>query len=173
MYSTRRTLLAGGAALVAGGAAGCLGDLESADDGRDVIRLRSLDVRASPGGEIALRPPGKVALLDFFATWCGPCRAQMDNLRELRSEFPEEELFVVSITGESDEKAIRNFWQRYEGTWPVALDEDGEAIREYEVTGIPTLVLLSPDGEQLWRHRGLADVDDLMANTEEAIRETP
>lgn len=172
MNPTRRTFLASGVSLATGGAAGCLGALETEDDGRDAIRLRSLDVGGSPGGEISLRPPGTVALLDFFATWCGPCRPQMANLREVRAEFSEAKLFVVSITCESDEGAIRNFWREYEGTWPVVLDEDGEATRAYEVTGIPTLVLLSPEGEQVWRHRGLAGVEDLLTNVEGAIHES-
>lgn len=171
MNPARRDVLAAGAALVAGGSAGCLGAVADGDD-REVIRLRSLEVGGSPGGEIPLRPPGKVALLDFFATWCTPCRPQMANLREVRAEFPAEDLSMVSITGESDEAAIRDFWREYEGTWPVVLDEDGEATREYEVSGIPTLVLLSPDGEQRWRHRGLASAEELKAETEAAIDET-
>jgi thiol-disulfide isomerase/thioredoxin len=178
MEPTRRRLLA-----VAGSAAlaGCLGDSrtsERPDEGTesrsdtaaaDVARLRSLDVGSSPGGRVPVRHPGTVSLVDFFATWCAPCRPQMEVLGAVRSTYSADRVHMASVTTETDEAAIREFWREYDGSWPVLLDPELTANQAYEVKGIPTLVLLDGDGEVTWRHRGLAGEDTLLEKVEEAL----
>ena len=161
MHRRRRTFLAGaGAAALAG----CLGGR-----GDDAIRLDSLDVGGSPGGTVPVRQPGTVSLVDFFATWCAPCKPQMANLGAVREQFGPGQLRVTSVTSEEDRGAIRSFWETYDGAWPVLLDPELEATRAYEVKGIPTLVLLDADGEVLWRHRGLAGEETLRERVREAV----
>jgi thiol-disulfide isomerase/thioredoxin len=178
MRPTRRQLLAtaGTAAL-----AGCLGGsrtterpgggTESPSDtaGADVTRLRSLDVGPSPGSRVPVREPGTVSLVDFFATWCAPCKPQMDVLDAVRSSHAADRLHMVSVTSETDEAAVREFWREYDGGWPVLLDPELTATQAYEVKGIPTLVLLDGDGEVTWRHRGLAGEDTLQEKVGEAL----
>lgn len=187
---TRRRLLRGVAAAGAAGLAGCTslpgngadgsgnpGAAGTADDpstagtadGRDVITLETLAVGGSPGEQVALRPLDRPALLDFFATWCAPCVPQMDTLREVRSAFAPTELRMVSVTSEADESAVREFWQRHDGTWPVATDPRSRAVREYSVTGVPTLLVVLPDGTVTWRHTGLAGRETLFDQVERAL----
>ncbi|MEF8887996.1 MAG: TlpA disulfide reductase family protein [Haloarculaceae archaeon] len=188
---TRRRLLRGVAAAGAAGLAGCTGlpgrgadggggpstagaaddssrTPTSADD-RDVIRLETLAVGGSPGEQVALRPPDRPALLDFFATWCAPCIPQMETLREVRSTFAPAELGMVSVTSEADESAVRGFWREHDGTWPVATDPRSRAVREYSVTGVPTLVVVLPDGTVTWRHTGLAGRETLLEQVRRAL----
>lgn len=171
---TRRGLLRASGLLATGGLAGCLGGLDgrvpgatgSPGDGAG-LTLETLDVRGSPGEPVAIPAASTVTLVDFFATWCGPCRPQMGSLGTVRDDFGDE-LFLVSVTAESDRGAIRRFWREYDGRWPVALDARGDANLSYGVKGIPTLVLLGADGTERWRHRGLAGVDAVVEQVEAA-----
>ncbi len=178
---TRRQALAAAAA-GATALAGCSGLLEgsgpasdsggtdgTAAEGRDVIRLETLAVGGSPGGTVSLRPPDRPALLDFFATWCAPCVPQMETLREVRSTVAPAELRMVSVTSEADETAVREFWQRHDGTWPVATDPQSRAVREHSVTGVPTLLVVTPEGTVTWRHTGLAGRETVLEQVERAL----
>jgi thiol-disulfide isomerase/thioredoxin len=167
----RRTFLATGAVTLTGSFTGCSGVLGPAES-QEPVTLESVAVGPSPGGELSVRPDGTVALLDFFATWCAPCKPQMSTLRAIRETFDRESLYMLSITQETDTEAVTQFWEEYEGTWPVALDEDLAASRRYDVTAIPTLVVLSADGTEQLRHVGLASERRLRTTVKEALGES-
>lgn len=94
----------------------------------------------------------------------------MANLRAARDQFSEEKVFIVSITQETDEAAIKQFWEQYNGAWPVVMDPDLIATKKYDVKGIPTIIVLTPDGTSVMRHRGLAGEEKIVSNIEDALR---
>jgi len=152
---TRRQYIA--SAGLAASLAGCVGPFAGGDSSPSGLTLDTLSVGGSPGTETAVAPAGQAVLLDFFATWCGPCKPQMGHLGTVHEEFPD--LHMLSVTWESEADAVRSFWRRHDGTWPVAMDTTAETSQEFGVSNVPTLVVFDPSGEERWRHTGLAGTD--------------
>jgi thiol-disulfide isomerase/thioredoxin len=99
-----------------------------------------------PDGEVTLKPDGKIVLLNFFATWCRPCQEEMPDFRKLRAAYDTETLHMVSITPEVDETLIRQFWDEYEGTWPVVNDPGLVATDRWNANSYPTNLVFDSDG---------------------------
>lgn len=137
------------------------------------LRLPSISAPGSPGGPITVQPPRKVILLDFFATWCQPCIPEMKNLRAVRAAYSHEDVFVISLTQETDRIAIKRFWERYNGTWPVAMDPNLEATQAHVITSLPTVVVLAADGTRVMRDTGLVGEEPLVAAIESALEQGP
>ena len=161
---TRRRFLAASASATLA-TAGCLGTGGGRGDAEPIV-LESVAVGPSPGGTVPVREPGRVALVDFFATWCAPCKPQMASLGAIDRENPD--VHLVSVTQETDREAIEGFWRTYHGTWPVAMDPELRATEAYGADRIPTLVVLAPDGTEVFRHTGLARQSAIQAAIDEA-----
>lgn len=161
MQLSRRRFIGTAGIVIAGGIAGCLGE-----ESTEGLTLQSIDVAGSPGGEVVVQKSGSVTLLDFFATWCAPCKAQMPEFNEVREAFPD--VYMISITTESDEAAIRRFWRKYNGNWPVAMDPELKATRKYDGRRMPTKLILDPEGEEVWRHVGLSASETIAEKLREA-----
>lgn len=160
----RRRFLRVGGALGAVALAGCTGSGGDATPASGEID--TFDVVGSPGTPMTILPEGEVALLDYWATWCAPCKPQMKELRAVREEFPD--LHMLSITNENDDDAIEEFWREYEGTWPVAKDPDLDTNQRFDVNRMPTLLVFDASGEEVWRHVGLATAESIAAKLREA-----
>lgn len=144
--------------------AGCLGGRSSSG-----ITLDGVAAPGSTDDPIVVDPRDRVALVDFFATWCPPCKPEMEHLNTVRERYAPEQVSVVSVTQETDRAAIRRFWKRFDGSWPVAMDPELAAFSEYDVSGVPTIVVRAPDGTETLRHRGLAGTERLVAGVERAL----
>ena len=103
------------------------------------------------GGEASLSAfRGRVVILDFWATWCGPCRASMPGLEALRARYQDEGLVLVSVSLDRREEDARNYLERngYEefiGLWE-SLATTRELARRYGVLGIPRTFVIDRQG---------------------------
>lgn len=137
---------------------------------RDSLALPTVADSESTDGEVRLRPEGELSFVNFFATWCGPCKDEMPDLREVRAEFDADRVHMVSVTPEADEAAIRQFWETYEGTWPVAMDVDLAATDRWSVSSYPTNKLFDAEGNELG-YTGLRHYEDIAPVIESELGE--
>lgn len=98
---------------------------------------------------------GKVVLLDFWATWCAPCRAAFPFLRKLARSHEDQPFALVSVSTDSDEGTLRSFLDEEEAPWMQIWDgRTQEVARAFQIKGYPTYVLVDAKGEVLFRTTG-------------------
>ncbi|HOC31962.1 MAG TPA: TlpA disulfide reductase family protein, partial [Armatimonadota bacterium] len=92
---------------------------------------------------------GKTVMLDFWATWCPPCRAALPDVNSARKAFADKGFVLLTINNEPKADDVKA-WMKKEGyTFTVLRDMERKASSAYKVTGIPTNVLIGPDGNVL------------------------
>jgi peroxiredoxin len=91
---------------------------------------------------------GKVVVVDFWATWCPPCRESLPNLNRLSGDatLAARGLKVLAVNSQESADAVKTFLQANHYTLPVLLDTDGSAEHAYSVTGLPTTLVVGRDG---------------------------
>ncbi|MEM9352446.1 MAG: TlpA disulfide reductase family protein [Planctomycetota bacterium] len=110
---------------------------------------------------------GRVVVLDFWATWCGPCVAAMPKLQTLSEEFADNPVTVVGVNQGEDLEEVKEFLEEKGYTYPQMLDPDSEAGDQFEVSGIPQIVLIDAGGIVQSVHVGFSP--DLEATLSEQI----
>jgi peroxiredoxin len=89
---------------------------------------------------------GKVVLLNFWATWCPPCRREMPDLEALSKQFEAQGLVILSITDDDPEK-VKSYIQKQNITYPVLLDAGSKLSKQFRIYGIPKSFLYDHDGK--------------------------
>ncbi len=107
---------------------------------------------------------GKVIVLNFWATWCPPCREEMPSMERARKKLLNDDVVILAVNVGEDEDTIFNFTGDYPVEFPLLMDTKGEVIKSYPVMALPTTYIISPDG--MVTHRTLGgrewDNDELL-----------
>ena len=96
---------------------------------------------------------GKTVLIDFWATWCGPCRGEIPNVKKLYAFYHDKGFEIIGISSDRDVETLKNFTEKEGMSWKQmmrndAVVADGQTMGVYYgVTGIPTMILIGPDGK--------------------------
>lgn len=91
---------------------------------------------------------GKVVLVNFFASWCPPCKAEMPAMQKAYSAYPSTGLQIYAITNLQQDNLpeLQNFIDSSGAHFPILLDQDGAVFREYAIRALPTTFLIDSTG---------------------------
>ena len=118
---------------------------------------------------------GKVVFLNFWATWCIPCREEMPALERLHQTYQTQDLAIISIDLKESADQVKVFFQKHSLSFPALLDQNGSVFRDYLVAGMPTTYLIGRDGTMLARGVGGRDWTraEALQLIQELIKPTP
>ncbi len=112
---------------------------------------------------------GKVVVLDFWGTWCGPCVASVPGLRDLNKKYSKENSFVmISVSSDSDEDKWKDFIAKEKMVWLQFLDREHSIQRAFAIHAFPTYIVL--DHEGIIRYRSIGMSLDKESALEDAIK---
>lgn len=104
---------------------------------------------------------GKVVVLDFWASWCAPCRKELPSLEKIHREYGDKGLVILAINSEKTDIA-RSFIKKNGYTFPVVRDVEGTVFDDYSVSSIPVTVVIDRTGRIAAHFVGFGGEDDLM-----------
>jgi len=112
---------------------------------------------------------GRVVLVDFWATWCGPCIAAFPKLRDMVDDLPEERFQIIGVNVDEELDTVTDYLADDPLPWVVwHVGTDSELVRKWRITGYPTYVLIGPEGTILNKHAGTFDAE-FRAEIEQAV----
>lgn len=104
---------------------------------------------------------GHAAIVEFWATWCGPCRKSIPHLNKLYGKYKDEGLVVIGITSE-EPSAVQKFTEQTPIDYTVAYAADKEVSRQFGVRGIPHAFLVDKSGKIIWRGHPAKLTDEMI-----------
>ncbi len=114
---------------------------------------------------------GEVLLINFWATWCAPCRKEIPDLISLQSDLGPEGLTVIGVAlDRNGAEAVEPFLEKYEVNYPIVIDADRTVESELGPTyGLPTTLIVNPEGQITHRVVGIFPVEEMQPNLEEML----
>ena len=121
-------------------------------------------------GHVSLKElKGKVVYLDFWASWCKPCKASFPWMHEMQAAYKDQGLVIVAVNLDSDKKMADDFLKEVDVNFIVAFDESGDSAYTYELRGMPSSYLIDRDGKLHASHIGFREKDK--PKMEQAIKQ--
>ncbi len=99
---------------------------------------------------------GKVVYLDFWASWCGPCRESFPWLSNLAREYSSKQLVVIGVNVDQDRARAERFLNETPASFAILYDPRGELATTYKVAGMPSAVLIDREGRIRYSHSGFS-----------------
>jgi peroxiredoxin len=110
---------------------------------------------------------GKLVFLNFWATWCGPCRSEMPYIQDLYEGQSETGVAILAINVGEDLAEVEGFLKEYSLTFPVLLDISGTVAKKYNIRAIPATYFIDSDGiirdMQIGAFRNVAEIKDILS----------
>ncbi len=125
------------------------------------------------GNEVSLKDfRGKVVMLEFWATWCPPCRASVPELIDLHERFQGRDFALIAISLDNSKSAVKDFVDEFNIPY-IMLMNDGGVDEQYGVFSIPTSFIVGRDGKVVSKHAGYGEgmIDGIIEDIEELLAE--
>ncbi|MCA9741421.1 MAG: TlpA family protein disulfide reductase [Deferribacteres bacterium] len=140
----------------------CLGLVAMTNAPKNEVNTPALDFtgKTADGKTVSLKDyKGKVVLLDFWASWCVPCKDEFPFLVKLQKKLQNKNFTVLAVNVDVELEKMQNFVAKQEAapTFPIIFDAQGALPRLYDVDGMPTTVLIDQDGVIRYRHTGFTE----------------
>lgn len=97
---------------------------------------------------------GKVVLLDFWASWCVPCRRSFPWMNQMQQKYGDSGLVIIGVNVDAEAGAAEEFLEDYPANFRIFSDPDGKLATEYGVIAMPSSYVIGRDGELVTRHLG-------------------
>ncbi len=101
---------------------------------------------------------GKIVLLDFWATWCDPCRDEIPHFVELQNKYGRQGLQIIGVSMDDGPEPVRDFYQRFKMNYPVVMGSAKTGELYGGVLGLPIAFLIGRDGRINAKHTGATDI---------------
>lgn len=110
-------------------------------------RAPDFTLKSLSGEQLTLNSfKGKVVVLNFWASWCEPCRKELPALQRLYTQVKDQGVEVVAVGTDDSRESLKETAEQYGVTFPVLVDQRGEIKAKYKIAGIPETYVLKPDG---------------------------
>ena len=112
---------------------------------------------------------GRVMVVDFWASWCGPCRLQAEILHALQEEYRAEAVSFVAINVGEPEALVRQFVEDEPFAYPVLMDPTQSVSARYDVYALPTVMVVGPDSKIAYSRIGVSTADQVATAIQRAL----
>ncbi|MBS1787799.1 MAG: redoxin domain-containing protein [Acidobacteria bacterium] len=134
--------------------------------GSDAVSFSLADLNGKQFSMGKLR--GKIVVIDFWASWCGPCRETMPHVEKLHKDFKDKGVIVIGINDEEIADAKR-FVQKYGYTFPTLMDAEGSVSKQYGIQAIPQTFVIDRDGKIAAHFLGTGQEENLRQTVKELL----
>lgn len=127
-------------------------------------KIKAIDFKLKDlnGREVSLSDfKGKKVYLNFFATWCSPCKAEMPEIQKLYEETKDSDLVILAVDLGEDSGTVSNFINNKKYSFNVLLDSNNLVAEKYQITSIPASYFIDKDGNIIDKHIGGMTIQDM------------